>query len=856
MRVPLPNQFGRCRSVAPFRCLLAGVLGLVFASSAAAIDYDAAFDLYQSGKYEEALEASKTATDNSDIDLRWWRLRVECLTTLGRNKEGAEVLKNGLKRYVDYGGLRIAGYALYRQYGKPDEGKKLLRDLLKTANSMPWRFQSASDYVWLGQAAARMDVDAREVLERFYDEALKLDPELRDVYVATGELALDKHDHKIAAETFRTALEKFPDDPDLLCGLAAAVGEESDDDARDLLKQALARNPRHIPSLLAVAEEALAHEAFDDARAALDRVHAVYAEHARAWALRAVLAHLQADEKEEAECRKRALATWKKNPDVDHVIGAKLSAAYRFAEGAEHQREALKLDNTYLPARTQLAQDLLRLGENDEGWALVDEVQQADEYNVVAYNLATLHERIQHYTVLESEHFRVSMDRREAAVYGQAVVDLLERACQTLGDKYGWQPTERVAVEILTRQQDFAVRTFGLPGGDGILGVCFGRVITVNSPAALQGNPSNWHATLWHEYCHVVTLELTKHRIPRWLSEGISVYEERQADPTWGNRLNPSVRRMILDGEMASVSELSQAFRQSRSAEHFNLAYYESSLVVEYLVDNYGIETLRGILDDLAKGVPVNISLSQRTSSLGEFETDFDNFAREQALNYGPKVDWNAELAKEIPADDLEALEAWVKEHPKHYLGRLRLAQALIKAEDTKRAITLLRALIKDVPDWSGDDSPYALLAKVYRDQKNVAKERQTLEDLASRSDDALVTYRRLLELAASERDEQAIATNYRRYLQVQPLDESPHRQAAESGLRGGDVELAVSAARVLVAFEPADRAGARYLLARLLHAQGQPEAKRQVLLALEERPRYRDAQRLLLDIVGEKEKE
>ena len=47
---------------------------------------------------------------------------------------------------------------------------------------------------------------------------------------------------------------------------------------------------------------------------------------------------------------------------VDHIIGEKLSSAYRFAEGAAYQRRSLEMDPQYLPARTQLAQDLLRLG--------------------------------------------------------------------------------------------------------------------------------------------------------------------------------------------------------------------------------------------------------------------------------------------------------------------------------------------------------------------------------------------------------------------------------------------------------------------------------------------------------------
>ena len=80
------------------------------------------------------------------------------------------------------------------------------------------------------------------------------------------------------------------------------------------------------------------------------------------------------------------------------------------------------------------------------------------------------------------------MDPREADIYGADVLALLERAHATLTKKYGLTLDEQTIVEIFPDQKDFAIRTFGLPGGAGYLGVCFGRVITANSPAARAGH--------------------------------------------------------------------------------------------------------------------------------------------------------------------------------------------------------------------------------------------------------------------------------------------------------------------------------------------------------------------------------
>ncbi len=825
-------------------------------SPVGAVEVDEAVKLYQAGQYAEALQATDAATKEFYTDVRWWRLRLECLDTLGRYREGADAARLALRRYYTDAPLRVLGYHTLRRCGDPAGAHALLEELLRIAARAPWQYRTAEDRVWLGRAAVLLGADAREVLEQFYDQAKKDSPELREGYRATGELALLKHDLTVAAETYRAALKTFADDPDLLVGLAQALREESPAESRPLIDTALKHNPRHLGALLWIAEDALAHDDLADAAAVLDKLLAVNPAHPRAWALRAVLAHLRAEPDEEQRCRDWALCSWDADPEVDHTIGEKLSAAYRFAEGAAYQRRSLAFEPQFLPARTQLAQDLLRLGEADEGWQLVQDVQAADAYNVVAFNLATLHDRLESYTTLESPHFLVHMDRREADVYGPRVLDLLERAHQTLGQKYHWRDEGRITVEILTRQEDFAVRTFGFPGGDGILGVCFGRVITANSPAALVGRTTNWEATLWHEYCHVVTLELTQHRIPRWLSEGISVYEERQAHATWGNRLNRDTRQMIVDGQLTPVSQLNQAFRRPRSAAHFNLAYYQASLVVEYLVDRFGHDTLLKILADVTAGAPINDSLERRTGSLAALDQAFAEHALTVAQAYGPKIDWNDRNVPPLKADTVDTIAAWLKDRPQHYRGRLRYAQALIAERRWDEARQTLEPLVADAPQWAGDDSPYLLLAQVYREQGELRMERETLTASAQRSDDAIETYRRLIELASQENDAPSIVQHVERYLAVRPLDEFPYRHAAESGERGGALPAAIRAARALVALDLDDRAGAHYQLAKLLHAAGERDAKRHALLALEMTPRFRDAQRLLLKIVAAQEKQ
>ncbi len=154
---------------------------------------------------------------------------------------------------------------------------------------------------------------------------------------------------------------------------------------------------------------------------------------------------------------------------------------------------------------------------------------------------------------------------------------------------------------------------------------------------------------LWHEFCHIVTLSLTANKMPRWLSEGISVYEESQRDPTCGQQMNPTYRRMILEGELTPVGSLSAAFLSPKTPMHLQFAYYESSLVVEFLVQRFGLASLKAILADLAQGDPINAAIAKHAGPLDKIETEFAAFARQRAEALAPGVDW-----EQPPRDQLD----------------------------------------------------------------------------------------------------------------------------------------------------------------------------------------------------------
>ncbi|MEX2317876.1 MAG: hypothetical protein WD669_12035 [Pirellulales bacterium] len=820
----------------------------VVAQGAGAASIDEARGLFLAGKYADCAAMAAAQIENGNWLEEWRTLKLEAELVQGQYPQALKTANDALITHPTSLPLQLLARTAYLYNGQQAKADQTLVQMERYVLAAPRRYVTPSDRVALGRFLLVRGADPRQVLELMFDPVRKDSPQFTEVYFATAELALDKFDNALAAQTLRAAPKDAAKDPRYHFLMARAYAPDDPARAEESLTAALAVNTRHIDSLLMRVDRLIDAEQYALAEKELKKILEVNANHPSAWAYKAVTAHISGDEVAEKLAHARALANWSKNPEVDHLIGRKISQKYRFAEGAKYQRAALALDADYRPAKLQLSQDLLRLGEEVDGWRLADEVLEKDAYNVVAFNLTTLRQELAKFRTLREDGFIVRMAAREADLYGDRVLALLKRARTTLCEKYDFELKEPIVVEIFPRQQDFAVRTFGLPGAEGFLGVCFGRVITANSPASQGEHPSNWEAVLWHEFCHVVTLHKTHNKMPRWLSEGISVYEERQANAGWGQGMTPQYREMILKDEMPPVSQLSSAFLAPKSPLHLQFAYYESALVVEFLVERFGIDSVKKILTELGNGMEINEALIRFTLPLGELDGQFAEYAQKRAENLAPGGTWEA---VELPAGaDSAALAKWLEDHPHNVLAMRRLARRLITEKKFAEALVWAKKLLEMYPNDVEPENAYSMTALAQHELGDVAKERSALENLASRDGDVIDAHLRLIEIGEESKDWQCVAENARRLLAVNPLTIAPHRAMAKAAEALGQRDEAIRSYRALLTFDTADPAHTHFRLATLLLEEGKlDEAKRQVLMALDEAPRYREAHRLLLEL-------
>lgn len=828
-------------------CLLGGWLSLVAAGLAADLA-PVQRDLL-AGKYTQVIEAASATLAAIPASTDASLLLIQAQLALGHNVDAYIAMNAALSRDTQSIRLRWLSREVAFANGRPDEAAKRIDEIRKLVQGSAWNYRAPADMVVFGRTALMIGADPKDVLDKLFGAAQKLDPKLRDVYLARGDVALEKHDFALAAKVFEEGLKVLPEDPDLLCGLGKAYAGSEREVAINSLREALKFNPRHVPSMLQLATHHIDAEEYEAAGLILNQAVDVNPSHPDAWAYRAVLAHLKNDPAGEKTARETALSTWANNPRVDYLIGEKLSAKYRFAEGAAYQRQAREFDPTYLPAMAQLANDLLRLGEEAEGWALAQAVHDRDDYDVEAYNLVTLRETMAKYASITNEDFVIRMAAPEVAIYGPRVLALLREAKQSLVAKYGVELAQPTIVEIFADEKDFAVRTFGLPDVPGFLGVCFGRVVTANSPAT-RSTPTNWESVLWHEFCHVVTLQMTKNKMPRWLSEGISVYEEWQADPSWGMRLDPQYREMMLGEDLVPVGKLSAVFLAPKSPRHLQFAYLQSAYVVQHIINRHGIGSLRRVLADLREGVEINTALEKHTAPLATLEKEFAAYARGEAEQLAPALNWDKPDPELLLPDNALDLLVWEQKHPDNYWLLRHRGQQLLDMEAWEQAKGPLQRLIDLYPQQKGGDSSYRMLVAAMRGSGDKAGEKALLKKWAALDDEAVDAFVRLMEIGTAEKEWTTVSENADRYLRVNPLVAPPYRYQAEASTARGDVSAALVAWRTLLELDVPERADVHFQLGKLLHQRGEnKEARRHTLLALEETPRYREALQLLVKL-------
>ena len=694
---------------------------------------------------------------------------------------------------------------------------KIVQNFLNGANTPPRNLI----YVAGALEATEHFQDAGDV----YKTAVKADPQNVEAWVLWGDLFARKSKETDAILNYREALKTDPKNPYAHLGLAKNLADTEPEKAQEEFKAAMEINPKLPEGHLLDAEHQIESEAYDKAIEGVNKALAVNPQMAEALSVAAAVYYLQGNTAEFNKSKEKVLAANPQYSKLYLTLAESAVTVRMYNQAVDFAREAIKLNPKDWDSMTLLGINLQRIGQEQEGTDFLETAFAGDPFNTWAGNTLNLLDSFKRgdFERFKTEHFEVKLHKKERAALEPYVKDLLEKAYSTLTVKYGFTPQGPLQFEMFPDHPDFEVRAVGLTGL-GALGVCFGHLFVMDSPTAKELDHFNWGSTLWHEFTHIITLQMTDNKVPRWFSEGLSVFEERKAYPGWGDDMKLDNLKAIKAKKLLPIGQLNDGFMHQKYPGQILVSYYQASMVADYIEGKWSFQKIRDMLALYKAGKTTEEVFKQALNiSLEGFDAEFLKWMDAKAASVDP-----AQYGK-LLNEGVEALEAG----------------------DADKAITPLKQAVAMYPEYSDENNAYEPLAEAYLKKGDKAAATDVLKKYLSWSETAFTSYVKLAELLQESGDKAGAAKALEGAMYVRPMDLGGH---ARLGTYLLDLKQYSGAAReyeTMLALKTPDRATTYYFLAQSYLAMGKKaEARKAVLSSLDIAPSYEPAQKLLVEIL------
>jgi tetratricopeptide (TPR) repeat protein len=667
-----------------------------------------------------------------------------------------------------------------------------------------------------------------------------------------GELFLETNNLPEALKSFQQVIKADGEWAPAHLGIAQTLDNENPTSAAAAAQRALEIDPQLAGAQLFLAEADLDSTKYDAAREKINQVLETNPSDLDARALLGAIAYVRGDTATfDAEVR-RILAVNPAFGEAYRVAGDLAARNYRFDEAVALTRKALSLDASNVRAGSDLGLQLMRTGDEPEARRVLDRTFKAFPFDTVTFNLLGLLDKLEKFEIVQEGDLVFKFHPDEARVLREYAIPLAKDALKKLTGIYQFTPTGPILIEIFPQHDDFAVRTLGLPGMIGALGACFGRVVSLDSPRAKQPGDFSWQSTLWHELTHVITLQMSNQRVPRWLTEGISVYEEGRQRPAWARDMEVPFAIALERGQTLKLRDLNSGFTKS---ETIALAYYEASLVVDHILTTHGEEAMRRLLRTYGEGVEGEAAINKALGvTIDQLQTTFDKMLDQRFGSVRTALrDW-AKPGDDRSNGDLAVLKAAAEERSGSYRAQLLYGAALAKQGD-KAAFEPLEKASSLVPMAIGPESPHAIMGQLAEKLNDPARAIKEYTQLLENDHTAIEAARRLVELGSKANDPKVSALGSARIVELDPFDTAGHVGLGQVALKTRDAPTAIREFSVALSIGPPDRASAHCDLAESYLVAGRAaDAKREALAALEIAPSFERAQDLLLKAIDGKQ--
>ena len=868
--------------------ILAALLLVIACEPAGSQDIAGAEGALRTGRYDEAIRAFTALTASDTAPVRARRGLVAALSEVGRyadaetaarrfataDARGRE-LANTLGEVLLTRGKLAEGEAAFRraisekatdsltarvnlavlmfERGERDAAMREFDRFIDVYNESAGRL-TAAELTAIGIACRYLGLENHALFKdalKAFDQALAANPNDFEPRLRVGNLFLEKYASREAQAEFDAVLKVNPSHPVALLGVARRKQFDGEPGADSLLRRALEVNPNLVPARVFHASLLVDGEMYDRALAEARRALEVDSTSLEALGMLAAIQKLRGDDAGFEDSRRRALARNPRYADLFNTV-AEVSARNRlYDQAADFARQATVIEPKSWRAHGLLGMNQLRIGEIDSGRVSLERAFGGDPYDVWVKNTLDLMDTFGEYTLTSTPRFHLFIGKKESDLLAPYLGELLESAYDRFATTYGYRPPTPIRAEVYRSHADFSVRTVGL-AGLGALGVSFGKVVALDSPGAREVGEFNWGSTVWHELAHTFTLGMTNHRVPRWLSEGISVFEERRARPGWGADATVSFLAAYKQGTLVPVSRMNDGFMRPAYPEQVIHSYYQASLVCELIERDHGPRALSQMLEGYRDGLDTEeIFKRVLKTDLAAFDKKFDAYMDQRFAKVAATIQVRSRAEAASGRGMGGALpDVTTTPGATDFIGQLTMGRRLLEEGNLDGAFAYLERAKALFPEYAGNDSPRWFLARIHKDRGALPKAIDELRVLTNANENHYQAHIELADALQTVGDDRGAAAILERAMYIYPYDAAVHTRLATLFAKTGNTAGAVRERRAVVALGPVDRAEALYQLALAHHEAGNPSAARsEVLRALEEAPNFEKAQGLLLTL-------
>lgn len=762
----------------------------------------------ETGRYEEAIKVSKRSRSTAALAHKSYELEGEALMRLGKVREAIRAFGAAVKAAGSKAGWR-SRLLLARAHQR--DGNILAARPIYDGLADAYNDGSISE----SDPEALASVAAAVVALEYYTDgnetfaaASKLDPGRAETQTEWARLFLEKYDPGHAEECLRDALKTNPHHAEAHLLMAKVRMHQGFDFVRatEELGAALKTNPNLAEAHAFGATLDVRDRLWEKAHKRLDRALAIDPTHPYALGVRAATYYIADDQRRFNKTVAKLRSRDRRHSGHLAVLTDLLEWEHRYEEIVAINRKALVDDSSYWPAHAAIGINLLRLGEETEGLQELNKSFENDRFNVLVYNMLELYDDVltKEYSFVKRGPIDYRFHSRDQKVLERYLPALLSKAYAEMSKRYGIRPA-KTKVEVFAAEDHFARRSVGLPRV-GVQGICFGKVVVAGGPRVA---PVNYGQVLWHELGHVFTIQLSRSRVPRWFTEGISVHEESLGSPYWVRDDDASLYRWVKAGRMPGVDSLNTAFSRAKSGLEINLAYYGSAKLVEHIKGRYGWPKVLQMLRRFGKGKRTGEVIQQ---VLKVSPADLDRQFRADLLKTLSRYDKNFEVDYGWYYD-FEAISKAAKANPRDAKVLGRAAVAALANRDKGAAQGFAAKAIKIDP---AQPEARHVLSDIAAATGNVKAAQEHARALQSKGIDGYGLRMNLAEGARKSGDMAKAIAHYKAAVKLDPQQIEPHAHLAKIHLDAKRETEAIAELRKAADLTPHDRSLYQELLGRL----------------------------------------